>query len=55
MMSFITVFILVVIVLVLLSQPAVGRFLDGLVAVTFFILLATVASLLVWLALFGSR
>lgn len=54
MWSFIGIFLLVVVALLLLTQPAVGRFFYELTMLAFFLLIALGASLVIWLALRGN-
>ena len=51
MWSFIAIFVLVLVGLVLLTQPAVARYMDVLTMLSALLVVAFWASLLIWLAL----
>jgi hypothetical protein len=53
MWSFIAVFVLVLVGLVLLSHPAVGRFMSALMILSVLLVVTFWTSLVIWLALMG--
>lgn len=55
MWSFIPVFVLILVGLVLLSHPAVGRFISAMMMLSILLVITFWTSLMFWLALMGGR